>query len=158
MNTDITTPQAINLDVQSGIAADTLLFGSLRWVEWSAFDITPAGFAAANGGASLVSYSEDSITGSIGIGRKLSDQWSVAATYTLEGSGGGFVSNLGPTDGRSAFGLGGTYTNGDMKVTFGGQYILPGDAQTIVSATGPIISDFTDNSALAFGVKVGFSM
>ena len=38
----VETPQAVNLEFQSGIAEDTLLFGSVRWVEWSEFAITPA--------------------------------------------------------------------------------------------------------------------
>lgn len=43
-NTEIETPQSVNLDFQTGIAQDTLLFGGIRWAEWSEFDITPIGY------------------------------------------------------------------------------------------------------------------
>jgi long-subunit fatty acid transport protein len=160
-NTDVTTPQSVNLDFQTGIAADTLLFGSARWVNWKAFDVSPFGYinSPANPtGAALVSYTENTINFSAGIGRKFSEQWSGAVTIGFEPSGGGFQSNLGPTDGKRSLGVGGTYTNGNMKVTAGAQYILAGDAKTVVSSTGPVTSSFTDNSAVAIGLKVGFSM
>jgi len=160
-DTDVTTPQAVNLDFQTGIAADTLLFGSARWVNWKTFDISPFGYvnSAANPtGAALVSYSENTINFSLGIGRKFSEEWSGALTLGYEPSGGGFQSNLGPTDGRTSVGLGGTYTSGNMKVTAGAQYIMAGDARTVVSSTGPVTSSFTDNTAIAFGLKLGLSM
>jgi len=37
----VTLPDSILLEAQSGIAADTLLFGSIRWTDWSEFDATP---------------------------------------------------------------------------------------------------------------------
>jgi len=49
-------------------------------------------------------------------------------------------------------GLGGTYTSGNMKVTGGLQYIMIGDATTTIGA------QFDDNTALAFGLKLGFTM
>jgi len=39
------TPQSVNLDFQSGIMADTIAFGNVRWVQWSKFAIRPAQFA-----------------------------------------------------------------------------------------------------------------
>ncbi|TAG24795.1 MAG: hypothetical protein EAZ40_06050, partial [Rhodobacterales bacterium] len=38
-------PQSVNLEFQSGIAKDTLLFGSIRWQEWTAFVIDPPRYA-----------------------------------------------------------------------------------------------------------------
>ena len=51
---DTTVPASLQLDLQTAIAADTLLFGSVRWVDWSAFDITPPGF-----GGVLAGYDSD---------------------------------------------------------------------------------------------------
>ncbi|MGI9394875.1 MAG: outer membrane protein transport protein, partial [Boseongicola sp.] len=48
--TQITTPQSINLDLQTGIAEGTLLFGGVRWVDWSDFDISPADYIVLTGG------------------------------------------------------------------------------------------------------------
>lgn len=150
--TDVTLPQSITLDFQSGIAQDTLIFGSIRQVNWSDFDISPVGFAAGNGGASLVSYDDNTTTYNLGLGRRFTDEWSGAVTVAYEASGGTPVGNLGPTDGRTAVGLGGTYTSGNMEVTGGVQYIMIGDATTTIGA------QFDDNTALAFGLKLGFSL
>ncbi|RMH40940.1 MAG: hypothetical protein D6688_12265 [Alphaproteobacteria bacterium] len=152
--TTVKTPQSINLDFQTGVAADTLLFGSVRWVEWSKFDITPAVYLGATGG-SLVSYANDTITYSIGLGRKLNENWAVAGTLGYEPSHGGFSSNLGPTDGKTSIGVGATYTNGPVKITGGVSYTFIGDAQTTLGG-GVAAANFTDNHALAAGVKIGY--
>lgn len=36
-----TIPESVHLEFQTGIMEDTLLFGGIRWVRWSKFDITP---------------------------------------------------------------------------------------------------------------------
>lgn len=154
--TSVETPQSVNLDFQTGIMADTLLFGSVRWVDWSDFDISPVGYAGATGGASLVSYANDTWTYNIGIGRRFNENWSGAVSLGYEKSNGGFASNLGPTDGNTSIGLGGSYTNGGMKITGGVRYIKIGDAQTTLGG-GVAASNFTDNKAVAFGLKVGYS-
>lgn len=151
-------PQGLNLDFQSGVAANTLVFGSIRWREWSAFDITPFGYFLGTGD-SLVSYEDDTITYSLGVGRKFNDNWAGAVQIGHEKSNGGFAGNLGPTDGYTSIGLGVTYTRDAMKITGGVSYAKLGDAQTESPAPfpGTAIGDFTDNSLLGFGVKVGFS-
>ncbi|MCB2128601.1 MAG: hypothetical protein KDE03_05865 [Rhodobacteraceae bacterium] len=153
--TDIETPQSVNLDFQSGIAANTLLFGSIRWVEWSAFDITPALYLGATGG-SLVSYADDTISYSLGIGRKFNENWSGAITVGYEKSNGGYASNLGPTDGYKSIGIGATYTKDNMKITGGVRYVDIGDAQTQLGGFTPS-ANFNNNHALGVGMRVGFS-
>ena len=156
LDTEISTPQSVNLDFQTGIAADTLLFGSVRWVEWSAFNITPIAYFTATGGASLVSFDNDTISYTLGVGRRFNASLSGALTLGYEDQSGGISSNLGPTDGNFSVGLGGTYTQGQMKVTGGVRYVWIGDAQTELGATSPS-ANFTDNSALGVGIKVGYS-
>ena len=112
-------PQSVALDFQSGIAKDTLLFGAIRWREWSKFDITPVGFKAASGGGSLVDYDNNVITYSLGLGRRFNETWSGAVTLGHEKSSGGFAGNLGPTDGYTSIGLSGTYSRDNMKITGG---------------------------------------
>ncbi|EPX79115.1 OmpP1/FadL family transporter [Litoreibacter arenae] len=154
--TNVDTPQSVNLDFQTGIAADTLLFGSVRWVDWSDFDVTPAGYQVATSG-SLVSYADDVITYNLGVGRRFNENWSGAVSIGYEKSNGGFASNLGPTDGNVSIGLGGTYTNGGVKVTGGVRYVKIGDAQTQLARSGIAASDFNDNKAVVVGFKVGYS-
>lgn len=156
-----TVPQSLSLDFQSGIAADTLLFGSIRWRDWSEFDITPAGFLLATGD-SLVSYDNDSITYTLGVGRRFSDAWSGAVFVSHEATQGGFSGNLGPTDGYTSVGVGATYTQGSMKITSGISYAQIGDAATEAPVPpapvgGITLGRFTDNSLIGVGVKVGWS-
>ncbi|MGC9369821.1 MAG: outer membrane protein transport protein [Paracoccaceae bacterium] len=153
-------PQSLNLEFQSGIAADTLLFGSVRWVEWSKTDITPLALFTASG-SSLVDYDDDTITYNIGVGRRFSDSWSGAVTLAHEPGTGGFSGNLGPTDGYTSVGLAATYTHGNMKITGGARYVWIGDAKTEAPASlapaGTTLGEFKDNSGVAFGVKVGYT-
>ena len=39
--TDVTMPQSVNLDLQTGIAPRTLLYGSVRWVNWKDWTVAP---------------------------------------------------------------------------------------------------------------------
>lgn len=153
-------PQSLALDFQSGVAKDTLVFGSIRWREWSAFEIRPPIFALASGGSSLVSYDDDVITYSIGVGRRLNENWAIAATLGHEKSNGGFAGNLGPTDGYTSIGLGATYTRDNMKITGGITYAKLGDARTEAPSPVPpgiTLGDFRDNHTVGVGIRVGFS-
>lgn len=151
--TDLETPQSVNLEFQSGIAKDTLLFGSIRWVDWSEFVIDPTNYLPPS---PLVSYSGDYTTYSLGVGRKFTENWSGAVTVGYEKPLGGFSSNLGPSDGQRSVGVGATYTMDNMKITGGVRYVDIGDTQTTLGGGVPS-ADFNDNHALAIGVKVGFS-
>ncbi len=145
--TAITTPQSVNLEFQSGIAEDTLVFGSVRWVEWTVFNISPANFPANP----LVFYADDRTTYTLGLGRRLNETWSVLGSVSYEENTGSATGNLGPTDGFTSVSLGAIYTKDNMKITGGVRYVDIGDATTTVAA------DFSGNSAIAAGLKVGWS-
>lgn len=155
-STPVTTPQSINLEFQSGVAADTLVFGSVRWVEWSKFDITPFGYAAVTG-ESLVSFNSDTISYKLGVGRKFNDMWSGAIILGYEHPTGGFASNLGPKDGYATVGLAATYTMNNVKITGGVTYIDIGDAITSADGAATTAANFTGNTGLGGGVKIGIS-
>ncbi len=142
------TPQSVNLDFQTGIAANTLLFGSVRWVNWDGVSIAPPGSPLGP----LVEFTDDTISYSLGVGRRFTEQWSGALQLGYEAGTGGFSPNLGPTDGYWSVGAGATYTmqNG-TEITGGVRYVMVGDATTNVG------SEFENNSALAAGLKVGFN-
>ena len=160
--TTFKSPESLNLDFQTGIAEDTLLFGSIRYAKWTQFDFAPATYKTITGtvgdpndGNSLQSYDEDTFAYSLGVGRRLSDAFSGAVSIGYEAAQGGFSGNLGPTDGNVSFGLGGTYTTGDTKVTAGIRYIMLGDADT-ENPTAPttVATEFRDNSAIGFGMQI----
>ena len=144
------TPESLNLEFQTGIAKDTLLFGSVRHVKWkgSSLDSTPVG-----GGASTnwVNFRDDSTSLTLGVGRKINDKLSLAMTlgYEAAGTRPGNTA-LSPTTGYKSIGLGASYNvNESLKVTGGVQYIKPGD-----QSVGPV--NFSGD-AVAFGVKVAYS-
>ena len=155
-STHVETPQSLNLEFQTGIAADTLLFGGVRWTDWSSFEIAPAQYSALTGGSKLLSYNDDIYTYSLGVGRRITEAWSVAASVAYEKQVGGYASNLGPTDGQRSMALAATYTRNNMKITTGIRYVNIGDAQTRAAAAAPA-ARFADNDAIAIGVKVGFN-
>ena len=146
-----TLPQSVTLDFQSGVAADTLVFGSIKWTEWSEFNIAPV-FYTGTTGLNLIDYDEDTWTLNLGVGRRFNENWSGAISVGYETGTGQPTGNLGPTEGQRSIGLGVTYTEGPMKVTTGVRYVELGDA-----TTQTIGSTFEDNSAVAVGVKVGYS-
>lgn len=153
--TEFETPQSVNLAFQTGIAPGTLLFGGVRWVDWSDFALTPQTYLSATSG-SLLSYEDDVYTYTLGIGRRLTDNWSVAATLGYEETNGSFFTNLGPSDGQESIGLAAVYTQGNMKITTGIRYVRIGDTVTRAGPFAPAAS-FEDNDAVAFGVKIGYN-
>jgi long-subunit fatty acid transport protein len=150
--TNIELPQSIALDFQSGIAKDTLLFGSIRWTEWSVWNVSPPGydFAVPGANSEITGFDNDVMTYQLGVGRRLNENLSVFARIGYEKANGGTASRLAPTDGSRSFGIGGTYTRDNMKITAGLEYVKVGDA---VDGSGVV---FSGNSAVGFGMNVGF--
>jgi long-chain fatty acid transport protein len=145
---DTEVPQSVNLEFQTGIAKDTLLFGSIRWQEWSAFIINPPAYPLPT---NLVDYASDRVTYNLGIGRRFNENWSGAVTLGYEKADGEITGNLGPTDGYKSVGLAATYTMDNVKVTGGVRYVDIGDATSSVGGV------FTDNSGVGVGIRIGYS-
>lgn len=149
--TEVETPQSVNLDFQTGIAKDTLLFGNIRWADWSAFKIDPVGFP----GDGLVSL-EDTTTYTLGVGRRFNENWSGSFSLTYEPKGTDkLVSPLAPIDGRYGATMGASYTKDNMKISGGINYSWLGDAQP--QTAGAARANVTNNTTIGVGVKVGWS-
>jgi len=144
-----TTPASFNLDFQTGIAANTLLFGTIRRVKWTQMILAPAVYAAAPISKTLKSFGKDTTSYTLGLGRKFSDSWSGALTYGSEASEGVVQSALSPTDGYKKMGLGVTYTGEQATVTLGMQKINNGD----VNIAGIAMAG---NTTLVTAVKIGY--
>lgn len=155
-STKVTTPQAINLDFQTGIAADTLLFGSVRWAEYSVVKVSPDFFASQTAGSSLTNI-EDGFGYTLGVGRRFSDTWSGNVSFGYEPEGDDLVSPLAPTNGNYSFGVGGQYTMDDVIISGGVRYIVPGDASPATATPSVARASFSDNSAVAVGFKVAYT-
>lgn len=145
-----TVPESINLEFQTGVAKDTLVFGSVRWVHWKDFDISPVGYVGTFGDP-LVSYSNNVTTYTLGVGRKFNEQWSGAVSLGYEKHQGGEVGNLGPTDGFKSIGLAASYqATENVKITGGVRYVEIGDA-----VTNSYLAQFSGNSGWGAGLRVG---
>lgn len=148
---DTEVPQSVNLEFQTGIAKDTLLFGSIRWVDWTSFVINPPRYPDSLG--NLVDYAGDRVTYNLGIGRRFNENWAGAVTIGYEKADGELTGNLGPSDGMKSVGLAATYTMENIKITGGIRYVDIGDATT----NPPISGVFTDNSGVGVGIKIGYT-
>ena len=156
-NSKLTVPQTITLNFQSGIAEDTLLFGSIHQADWDTAQIN----IPANNNAKEIKTKFASRTAySVGIGRKLTDSFSVLGSYSTEDGGG--ATSTDPftlTDGSQSLGLGVRYTRDNMTVTGGYSYTKVGDVLvTVTPAPGlNLTADYKDNTVTGLGLKIGFS-
>ena len=169
-NTDITTPQSVNLDFQTGIMANTVAFANVRWVNWKDFSIRPYAFGVASklagpsvgkpDGFDLVAYTDDQWSANLGVGRKLNDQWAGNISVGWDSGAGNPVTTLGPTEGYWNVGLGVQYSPTPATFIAGGvKYFWLGDAKAQSGSqfdTDSYVAEFEDNTALAYGLKIGY--
>lgn len=168
-STDITTPQSVNLDLQTGIMANTVAFANVRWVNWKDFAIRPYAFgvaanaatAAAGGkGFDLVAYTDDQWSVNAGVGRKLNEQWAGNVSVGWDSGAGNPITTLGPTEGYWNLGVGVQFSPAANYFISGGvKYFWLGDAKAQSGAqfnTDSYLADFTDNHAIAYGLKLGY--
>ena len=171
LNTDITTPQSVNLDFQTGIMANTVAFANVRWVDWSSFSIQPYKFGLASKSAAiqaqtgksefdLVAYTDDQISATVGVGRKLNDQWAGNVSVGWDSGAGNPVTTLGPTEGYWNVGLGAQFSPTPQTFIAGGvKYFWLGDAKAQAASqfdTANYVADFESNYAIAYGLKMGY--
>lgn len=182
--TNVTTPQSVNLDFQSGIMADTVAFLNVRWVNWDGFAIRPTQFgqaldqlaAAGNTipdvpvpavaatkalltsleGGNLVEYNKDQWSATAGVGRKFNEQWAGNVSVGWDSGAGNPVTTLGPTEGYWNVGLGLQFSPAPNYFIAGGvKYFWLGDA-TALTVANPNVGEFEDNHALGYGLKMGY--
>lgn len=159
--TDITTPQSVNIDFQTGIMADTLAFANVRWVNWASFAIKPSLFSNATalrfpGGLDVVNYAKDQWSANVGVGRKLHPQLSGSVSVGWDSGAGNPITTLGPTEGYWNLGLGARYSPVEnVDVSLGVKYFWLGDAEAKISS-GTLVGNFENNDALAIGLKMGY--
>jgi long-subunit fatty acid transport protein len=152
---DFDTPQSMNLDFQTGIAENTLLFGSMRRVNWTQTAVSPTYFAAGNPTApNLLDYDKDTTTYKLGLGRKFNATWSGAVTYGFEAAQGGEGGLFSPTDASKKIGLGVTYSGDQLSATVAVQKTNYGD--TDVYASGVKVGAMSGNTGLVTAVKIGY--
>ena len=148
--TDLETPQSVQLDFQTGVAPKTLVFGYVRWVDWSEFDVSPPVFEQVVG-APLVEYESDAWTYNLGIGRQLTDKLAGSFAITYEPDTGDVMPTQGPYDGQTTGTLGLSYDYGKWNFSGGVSYGVLGDAKNNLG------TDFNDGSVWGAGLRVAYS-
>lgn len=158
--TQAVTPQSVNIDLQSGVAENTLAFANIRWVHWDQFAVTPPllsklSYQAQGKVQNLIDYSDDQWSASIGLGHRFNSKWSGTAAIGYDSGAGNPITTLGPTEGYWSAGLGGQFS--PTQATFiqaGVKYFWLGDAQA--QTAGKSVGSFENNYALGYGLKMGY--
>lgn len=150
--TEVTTPESIRLDFQSGVAEDTLVFGHIRFSHYSQTQTQ----TSLLGGASLTDL-ENALDISLGVGRRFNDKWSGSLTIGWEERGeDDLVSPLSSTNGAVFAAVGASYQATDqIKISGGIRYTDFYDANPSIGGTS--VGTFENNSALSAGLRVQFS-
>ena len=147
-------PASLTLEAQTGIAADTVLMSSLRWSDWSAFQLAPPVAAGLVG--PFASGGGDTYELRLGLGRKLSENWN-GAVFVSTQFGGSAPNFLMPSAGRHSLALALQHDAGPWVTSFGVQYTLLSNADVAIpTPLGPAPSRFEGNSALAVVADVKF--
>jgi long-chain fatty acid transport protein len=154
--TDVDTPQSVQLDFQTGVAPKTLLFGYVRWVDWSEFSVAPPVYEQAvagllGEGRPLIQYADDWWTYNLGVGRQLTDSLAGSVSLTWEPSVGGEMTSLGPYDGRTTGTVALTYEVNQFDITGGLTYGVLGDTENLLK------TDFNDGTVWGVGLRVGYT-
>ncbi|WP_298977751.1 outer membrane protein transport protein [uncultured Psychrobacter sp.] len=167
---EITTPESVNFDFQTGINPTTLATAKVRWVPWSDFAITPGlynGFSQVLAtlpqgtgippeGLDLVSYDDDQWQVELGLAKRLTPALAVSGNIGWDSGAGNPVTSLGPIEGYYSAGLGAKYNVTDnWAISAGGKYLWFGDAEGQIP-TKKVVSNFEDNDGYIVGVKLSY--
>jgi long-subunit fatty acid transport protein len=150
--TDVSTPQSVALEFQTGVAEGTLVFGSVRWVDWSAFAIAPPTYSSpAVVGRPLVDYEEDWWTYTLGVARQFTPNLAGSFTVSYEPEVDTVLTTLRPYAGRTAATAALSYDYGQFNFTGGVTYGRLGDTTNVLE------TEFDDGSVWAVGLRIGYT-
>ena len=160
---EITTPESVNFDFQTGINPTTLATAKVRWVPWSDFAIVPSLYndvskisTQDDKGLALVSYDDDQWQVELGLAKRLTPALAVSGNIGWDSGAGNPVTSLGPIEGYYSAGLGAKYNvTENWAISAGGKYLWFGDAKGQIP-TKTIVSDFESNDGFVLGVKVSY--
>lgn len=147
----LSRPATLTLNFQSGVAADTLVYGSVHRTDWSGSQIdVPTGCAATATG----SVFWDTTTYTLGTARKVSDSLSLTASIAKETGGSSTSTSLFTVNnGYRAINFGAQYTFGKVKISGGYNYTSLGDIT--INPGGVNHAIYTGNKVSAFALKIG---
>ena len=145
---------ATSVNFQTGIAKDTLIFGSVRMSNWNDNQVALPLGALAGGGFSEVSSFDDGRHYTIGIGRKFSDTLSASLSYYYSDGEGAGASELSPYGDTRTVSAGVKYSiSPKADLSIGYSHSERGDA-----TTDAVAASFTDSVVRSFGLKLSMKM
>ena len=149
-------PESVTIRFQSGVAKDTLIYGSIHKARWGKSQIYFDGEPAAAGTLVQKSTYDNSSTYNLGVARKLGEDFGLSASYTYEpGKAPTGTSPLATTNGKTSLSLGGKYTKGRASFSLGFSRVKVGDKE--LTAAGGFPSKFTDNTTNVVAAKIGLN-
>jgi long-subunit fatty acid transport protein len=151
--TKFRTPQSVNLDFQTGIAENTLLFGLVRWVDWSVFEISPSTFSQFTG-EPLADYPHDINTYMLGVAYQLNTAFTLASTLAFEDERNRYGSALGPVNGYTSLALASIYNTGPFRLSLSAAYYQLRDTDPM--SGGTVTGQFRDSKLTAAELKIGY--
>lgn len=156
-NTEVTTPEAVNISFQTGIAKDTLAFANFRYADYGVVIVSPQTFNAITTGASLTNIDRVR-TLSVGVGRRFTEKFAGSIALNWSDSGpDDLVSPLAPTNGSRGVTIGASYQVTDAVELAGGiNYTRLGDATAVVGADETQLVEFEDNDAIGVGLRLSY--
>jgi long-subunit fatty acid transport protein len=153
----LNTPEMITLNFQSGIAADTLITGSIHQAKWKSSQVNvdvSTVVPAINTAAAVSSDFSDSTKYSIGLARKFSSSLSGSVSYNQEvGSGSTSTSTFTMSNGSKSLNLGFRYSFEQANLSVGVSQTMFNDVTVDAnSLTSPI--EYKNNTATTMGIKL----
>jgi long-subunit fatty acid transport protein len=153
----LNTPEMITLNFQSGIAADTLITGSIHQAKWKSSQVNvdvSTVVPAINTAAAVSSDFSDSTKYSIGLARKFSSSLSGSVSYNQEvGSGSTSTSTFTMSNGSKSLNLGFRYSFEQANLSVGVSQTMFNDVTVDANAlTSPI--EYKNNTATTVGIKL----
>ena len=152
--TTLSRPETLTLNFQSGIASDTLLYGSIHRASWKSSQIT---VATGNAVSNVESEFTDTTALSLGVARKVNEQLALTASLSSEDGGGKTSTSLfTQSNGSQGISLGARYTVDNITISGGYNYTNVGDV-TVSSSAGVQQAVYKNNNVSAIGLKIGFA-
>ena len=145
------------MEFQSGVAPKTLVFGSVRYVPTSEFEIAPELYTTTTGRPSAF-FEDNRTTYRLGVARQFTNDFSGFFSIGCTESSGSPTTNFTPADGFISYTVRGTCNFSDNEIfRVGIRHADVGDADTVLGGASPA-GIFEDNDAWGVGITVSFKL
>lgn len=145
------TPQSLALDAQALVSENIILFGGVKWTEWSAIEITPP-ILESRTGRSLRKYEKNTFRTTLGASYRLTKDAVVSVWASHEPDKEPNFSAIAPTDGSTDLGVGLSYNlGGGVKIRPSVTYRKYGDI------SDPVYGNYKDNFLTLYTLKLSYN-